>query len=174
MDITYNQLILNEINEDFSMLDDTSKGSALLQNIKSQGYTESQVENPYNIRLVSNDDNSLVTDSVYKFYENKNGDRIMIQLIIDQTNSEINDAVTQKIVHGSNKAETIFEESSKTLYSVQSRKSFNFNGKSFACSMTGLLTCSSYCVVWGLVNVAAGLTCEAACGTVMVAVCATV
>ncbi|HEA4105100.1 TPA: hypothetical protein RWO21_002589 [Enterococcus faecium] len=121
--------------------------------ISSQGYIESQVNNPYNIRLVSSDDNSLITDAVYKFYENENGDRIMIQLIIDQTNSVINHAIAQKVANGSDKAETIFEESSKTLYTRIKRKSFNFNGKSFACSMTGLLTCSSYCVVWGLVNV---------------------
>lgn len=172
--VEYSQLTNDEVNADFSMLERTSKGRTLLKDLTSQGYVENQIDNPYNIRLVSKEDSSLITDSIYKFYENVNGDRIMIQLIIDQTNSQINHVVAQKVVNGSNKSVTIFEESSKTLYTRVKRASFSFNGKSFACSMTGLLTCSSYCVIWGVINTIAGIACEAACGTAMAAVCATV
>jgi len=41
---------------------------------------------------------------------------------------------------------------------------FEFNGRSFACSMTGLFACISYCGIWHLVNPAAGITCDILCG----------
>lgn len=51
-------------------------------------------------------------------------------------------------------------------------KSFTWNGKSFACSMTGLFACGQYCAVWAMVNPIAGGTCSAVCGTVFAAACA--
>lgn len=41
---------------------------------------------------------------------------------------------------------------------------FEFNGKSFACSLTGLFACISYCGIWHLVNPVAGVTCDILCG----------
>jgi putative immunity protein/bacteriocin len=54
-------------------------------------------------------------------------------------------------------------QSSDELITVA--KEFNFNGMAFACSMLGLFACTSYCGIWGLVNVAAGVTCAILCGT---------
>ncbi|GIQ63408.1 hypothetical protein PACILC2_19760 [Paenibacillus cisolokensis] len=41
---------------------------------------------------------------------------------------------------------------------------FEFNGRSFACSLTGLFACISYCGIWHLVNPVAGVTCDFLCG----------
>ncbi|WP_296975622.1 putative immunity/bacteriocin fusion bifunctional protein [Thermobacillus sp. ZCTH02-B1] len=48
---------------------------------------------------------------------------------------------------------------------------FEFNGQSFACSLTGLFACITYCGIWHLVNPAAGVTCDILCGTAFAFAC---
>jgi hypothetical protein len=48
---------------------------------------------------------------------------------------------------------------------------FEFNGQSFACSLTGLFNCISYCGIRHLVNPAAGVTCDILCGTAFAFAC---
>lgn len=45
-----------------------------------------------------------------------------------------------------------------------SANDFTFNGKSFACSLTGVFACVSYCGIWHIVNPAIGVGCDLLCG----------
>ncbi|MGY8623208.1 putative immunity/bacteriocin fusion bifunctional protein [Bacillus safensis] len=49
---------------------------------------------------------------------------------------------------------------------------FSLWGKNFACGALGLLACTNYCGVIGMVNIPAGVTCGLVCGLAMNAACA--
>ncbi len=53
-----------------------------------------------------------------------------------------------------------------------SANDFNFNGKSFACSLTGVFACISYCGIWHVVNPAIGVGCDILCGGAFAFACA--
>ncbi|MDT0124412.1 putative immunity/bacteriocin fusion bifunctional protein [Paenibacillus sp. RRE4] len=53
-----------------------------------------------------------------------------------------------------------------------SANDFNFNGKSFACSLTGVFACISYCGIWHVVNPAVGVGCDILCGGAFAFACA--
>lgn len=48
---------------------------------------------------------------------------------------------------------------------------FEFNGQSFACSLTGVFACISYCGIWHLVNPGVGVTCDLLCGAAFAFAC---
>lgn len=48
---------------------------------------------------------------------------------------------------------------------------FEWNGKAFACNMTGVFACIQFCGVWHFVNLPAGITCDIACGGAFAIAC---
>lgn len=63
---------------------------------------------------------------------------------------------------------------SETNFPDPRLRDFSFSGNSFACSAVGVLACCGYCITWGLVNPATGVTCDVACGLAFAAACSTV
>ncbi|WP_373894738.1 putative immunity/bacteriocin fusion bifunctional protein [Virgibacillus natechei] len=52
-----------------------------------------------------------------------------------------------------------------------STQDWEWNGKTFACGMAGVLACIQYCGVWTIVHPGAGAACDIVCNTAMVIAC---
>lgn len=112
-------------------------------------------------------------NSVYQFmklYVSNSGEKLLASFMYDESTGSLLRLDSKKLtLKGELEDFYDFSEYNKPRL----RAAFTFNGKSFACSMAGLVACSSYCFGWGLVNPLAGLTCEGVCGVAMAAACAT-
>lgn len=128
------------------------------QNVEMNGVLYPEVVSKYTVFKDSS--NNLITQSSWIDLEKKNVLELGMALIDkDQKVFEI------LVVDNHSKATA---EEGKI---VPFEKDWSLFGQKFACSMTGLVACGVYCTVWGLVNPAAGVTCDIICGAAFAIAC---
>lgn len=112
--------------------------------------------------VYENEDKIIVTFVQYNEYN----DEIGIFIAEERDKTDLN-ALPVEIISYIN-VDNDFENNKD----IMMYKSFNFNGKAFACGMTGFLACVQYCGVWGLATgPVGGGVCSAICNTAFVAAC---
>jgi putative immunity protein/bacteriocin len=176
--VSFKEDLVNSNFENFSMKKDDSK-------LKYSGQTEDGIVDMYmsNDTYINEKTNELiVTTVIYDSYSDQ-----IIQFLAEKRSMDDAEK-TEILINWKNKDRESFSKNKKkdtvivadnsgekNQYAVnkkKKKKKFKWNGKSFVCSMGGLLACGQYCAVWALVNPIAGGTCSAVCGTAFAAVCA--
>lgn len=156
-------------------LSNISSVNNLKNELKKDGFKKQKVDNEktsYKYSIAGTNETVYMTSDVY---ESKD------EMVVTFTQyNEYNDKISlfyaekRSAVDSEKEPEILMEYIPETDNSSDgiSTYDFNWNGKSFACSATGLLACGQYCGVWALVNPIAGGTCGAICGTAFAAACA--
>lgn len=180
-DVTATQLRGSEKVKVEKLLEKRLEVVGFSQKISNENFVE--VSNKDLIPVKVSDNNSPLAEYVIlKQYVNDNGETVLAMFVYDANINNLISVIAEKSnkdnvlesffsfsEYNPNEPDNELENSGSEIGTM----GFTFNGKSFACSMAGLVACSSYCIFWGLVNPLAGLTCEIACGTAMAAACAT-
>lgn len=116
--------------------------------------------------VYENEDKIIVTFAQYNEYNDEIG-----LFVAEEKDKADLEALPVEVVSYVNVDESL-EENSEEDGGFTTYNSFNFNGKAFACGMTGFLACVQYCAIWGLATgpVGAGV-CSAVCNTAFIAAC---
>lgn len=184
-DMVLTPLTEQQGSDDMQIVSNDAETRNFLASLTSQGYHQANISlSRFNNHVASRSDQSITGDIHYQLYKDDTGDAVLVQFIVDNVNSCVAHVVAQKLLNGNSTPKTIFEysgykssdvatKSRQPQFAVvlKKRKSFHWDGKSFACSLAGLFACGEYCGVWAVVNVGAGATCSGVCGIAWAAVC---
>lgn len=143
------------------------------QQIISDGFVEIEIGNEESkLKYVSEDDKELYVHIITRAYENTETKEVIVtQTIFDGANNEIEQFLAEKSSTDNPEENIQLVNYTNPIPQIQTFD-FSFNGKSFVCSVAGLLACGQYCGIWALVNPIAGGTCAGVCGIAFAAACA--
>ncbi|OZT76208.1 putative immunity/bacteriocin fusion bifunctional protein [Salinicoccus roseus] len=157
-----------------SKLSDISSVNNFEDQLKKEKFKKQKVENEktsYKYSIADTNETVYMTSDVY---ESKD-EMVVTFTQYNAYNDEISLFYAEKrsTVNSDEEPETLIEYTPqvKDKSDMVSTADFTWNGKSFACSATGVLACGQYCGVWALVNPVAGGTCTVVCGLAFAAAC---
>ena len=104
-------------------------------------------------------------------YQNADGEPLLVQVLYNSDTDSLISVYAEKLDTRESKLEPYMDYSEYKESEIQTYD-FTWNGKSFQCSVAGLVVCFSYCLGWNIVGPVAGGVCDIACGLAFAAMCA--
>lgn len=158
--------------------------NAIMEEKKLQDFHDQQLKNYKSINLPSENSSFKVSDDggtnylLFQAYEYENNYIVTVSTY-DAEKGKLNTFTAQKRTINNDKKNTKNEIDTEELIQYTNSdsdvntlaKSWEWNGKTFACGMTGLLACIQFCGVWAMVNPGIGIACDIVCNTAMIIAC---
>lgn len=157
--------------------------NAIVDKKKLKNFYNQQFKGYEEISLPSKNASFKISDDngtnylLYQAYE-KNNSYIMTTSVYDGEKDILTSFTAEKktINNGTKKVsntETLIQYTASDSDSNGniSTQDWEWNGKTFACGMTGVFACIQYCGVWTLVNPYVGAGCDIVCNAAMVVAC---
>lgn len=104
-------------------------------------------------------------------YRNTDGESLLVQVLYNIDTDSLVNVYAEKLNMEETELESYIDYSEYKEGEIQTYD-FTWNGKSFQCSVAGLVVCFSYCLGWNIVGPVAGGVCDVACGLAFAAMCA--
>jgi putative immunity protein/bacteriocin len=140
------------------------------------GYYEKLSKNNYHekddaiidpVKIIDDKDNNLSVYYYMKIYEDNSKNMVATMFVYDvNTNSLLK--VESNIITGAGDLERFFSFSE---FNKPLTRGFSVWGQNFLCATTGLIACTAYCAMIGVLSAAVGITCSLVCGTAFNAAC---
>lgn len=179
--------ILNLTKKQIKVISEAQKKNEKVSEFKKEklkGYKQIKLNNDKTSFLVEDDGGTLYIN--FEAYENRktNSDILTVTVYNPNTDEITNFVGEEKLFNGDSvkksdmlinyniAKENVKENADKADKADKiTTFSFKWNGKTFACGMSGILLCMQYCGVWALVHPGAGFVCDLACNTAFVIAC---
>lgn len=173
MNVTINEMSVDELKQISGYEEQVFLSQNINKKLSDGGYREVTSDEVKNFKISDNKEDGVFTYNVYHVFENQNNDVVILQTVYDSVRDKIVSVYGEQDKKDSKDSKQRTEFVNYMDFSVNnmSRKSFTWNGRSFACSATGVLACVSYCFTWAMVHPAAGVVCDVACGAVFAWAC---
>lgn len=146
---------------------------SLLQKLETDGFYEVNNSGDGNFEPIKiKDMHSRATDYLMLIeYQNADGEPLLVQVLYNSDTDSLISVYAEKLDTRESKLEPYMDYSEYKESEIQTYD-FTWNGKSFQCSVAGLVVCFSYCLGWNIVGPVAGGVCDIACGLAFAAMCA--
>lgn len=131
------------------------------EELNANGYIEKSDIKADPVKIIDDRYTDLTVYYYMTIYENDLGNLVAAMFVYDvNTNSLLKVEANAITDEGSFEGFFSYSEYNKPM-----ARDFNVWGVNFLCATTGLIACTAYCAMIGVLNVGVGLTCSIVCGT---------